>query len=74
MSLQSARLFLIRYLFFFVGYEFLFVFTHTGMKSHVKESLKKHDIYIKPKSFDLKLLGKSIIKQVWVPWKWWYCN
>ena len=64
MSLQSARLFLIRYLSLFVGYEFLSVFTHTGMKSRVKESIKKYDMHIKPKSFNLKLLGKSIIKQV----------
>ena len=38
----------------------LFDSPHVGMGPHVRDSVK-HDIYIKPKSYKLELLGELVV-------------
>ena len=39
----------------------LFDFPRVGMRQHVKEGVKKHDVHIKPKSYKLMHLGKLTV-------------
>ena len=34
------------------------------MGPHLRESVKKHDIHIKPKSYELELLGELIVQHI----------
>ena len=45
------------------------------MGPHIREGVKKHDMFIEPKSYKFKLLGKLVIqhsihKIIWCPINW----
>ena len=39
----------------------LFDSLQAGMRPHVRESAKEHDIHITPKSYKLELLGELVV-------------